>query len=148
MTLWLIAHTPHGVRCWDLGVDELPDDVDALVAAAGLTVGLPADGPWVDTAGEWDLSLTVGQPHQTLLERATVADAAALRTVDPTRLAAYRQAQAHAIRATKVDAARAALAALDVADVADVLADLDPAVLTAAADSVNDLSDHPPDKEA
>lgn len=123
--IWLIIHTPDGVFVWPVWEDDAEPDA-SLIDAARVLVGYPADDIPVrtdtDTDG-YDIQLAPGEPHASLLARATVGSVADLRKVDATAVATHVQARVAAARQSTVDAAKAVLANLDDDTLKAVLAD-------------------------
>lgn len=76
---WLIAVTPDGTHVWNLGPHAQPGDpgydpdgdhpLRSSIDAALGEVDAPADAATVDG---WDVSVVYGEPHPSLLARATV----------------------------------------------------------------------------
>jgi len=121
MNQWLIIRTPGGVQCWDLGH---PTDVERelLVNAARVAVDFPAHDEWAHDGSPWDVQVTFGQPHPSLLARATVGSVADLAAADPAAIATHQAQRVVAASQDRIGAARAVLAALDPAERAQVLA--------------------------
>jgi hypothetical protein len=91
MNLWHIAHTPTGSHVRQLNPVSLREDAlartkgdpelsysDAVseilserAAAHRAELGFPVNGRWVQREG-WDSQISDGEPHPSLLERATV----------------------------------------------------------------------------
>jgi hypothetical protein len=66
---WLIIRTPDGMHIYELGeVDG--EDLSAAIMARAAEVGVPDD--WYARPEEgWELSLTAGEPHPSVMEQAT-----------------------------------------------------------------------------
>lgn len=124
MDWWLIVQTPSGLHLWNLGrpADEQRDD---LILRARTHIGFPAGDALLPGAGNWDLALSPGEPHGTLLHRATVHDLADLARVPDADVQAYRCDCEQAARTASLDAARAAIAQLDSAQRDALRAELD-----------------------
>lgn len=125
---WLIIHTPDGPWCWAIG-DPGDDERERLVAAGRVLAGFPADETWADDDSPWNVQLTLGQPHHTLIARAHEAhDAAGVGTVTNLRAVKAELVDAHQAareewhKARYVDAVALALAGLDEESLAAVLA--------------------------
>lgn len=119
MDWWLIVNTPSGVHCWPVGG---LDHTAAVLAAKSILGVPPGPDPMVD-ASPWDVQLTCGEPHPTLLAQATIRETTELHSVDPAALAAYAAAEAAAHSGGYEQAVREALAALDDARRSAVLAE-------------------------
>jgi hypothetical protein len=65
---WLIVHTPTGVHCHELGA---LDDQARDARIGEITASLPVPEDWLSLAG-WQVLTSPGQPHPSLLQRATV----------------------------------------------------------------------------
>lgn len=129
---WLIVHTPDGPLCWNLG-SPTDDELEPLINAARLAAGVPANEDWIQDGSGFAVMLTRGEPHDTLLARATVSPVAELRAADRAAVeehAAGRQAAAHE---RHVAATKNTLAALPPEVLAAVLAHPDLAEHVAAA---------------
>jgi hypothetical protein len=125
---WLIIGTPDGPHCWPVGDD--PAELEHLVAAGRVLAGFPASEAWVDDGTAWDVQLTAGEPHDTLLVSAgdRVGTLEDLRKVDSGLVVAHQAARAEWLRARNVETVKLMLVALDADTLAAVLAD--PAVAT------------------
>lgn len=75
---WLIVSTPDGPHVWPLGdVDAV--GVERAAARARALVGFPDGDGWVrNRTSQWCVQCSPGEPHPSLMERATVHDAAEL----------------------------------------------------------------------
>ena len=132
MSTWLIIGTPSGIRCWDLGEPD-DDERATLVEAARVLMDFPAHDEWVLTQTPFDVQLTEGEPHPTLLERATVGTVDELRTADPAAVEEHAAARRAAARERDVEAMKTALAAMSPEVLAAVLAHPDVATRIATA---------------
>lgn len=110
MNWWLIIRTPDGVHAWPVWEEHGESD-ETLINAARVSAGFPAHDQWGNDG--FDIQLTLGDPHPTLLERATVGTVEDLRQVAAVAVTAHADARAAAIRQTQIDAARTAYALLD-----------------------------------
>jgi hypothetical protein len=126
---WLIIHAPGGPWCWPLGGDQ--SERERLVAAGRVLAGFPADEAWVDDDSKRAVMVSLGEPHQTLIARATVGTLADLRKVDPTLVDAHQAGRAQWSHTRQVEAVALLLATMDSDTLATVLAD--PAVAEAVA---------------
>ncbi len=125
---WLIARSPGQVFCWPAWLDGSPPD-ETLINTARVAAGFPADEKWPDG---FDLQLTLGEPHPSILGAAAPAD---LAKVDPAAVAAHAAARAKAAQTQLLAAAQAAYDLLDAVDRAKVVAEATPVpVATAEAD--------------
>lgn len=121
MNWWLIIRTPEGAHAWPVwGEDDQPDE--ALINAARVATGFPAHDQWTEGSG-YDVQLTLGDPHPTLLEQAAVGTRDDLSNVDVRLVTAHADARATAARQSIVDGAKAALVDLDDETLKAVLAD-------------------------
>lgn len=111
MMWWLVITTRAGVYAWPVWEDgEHPDE--RLINAARVLTGFPADdSSWVVDRG-YDLQLTPGTPHHTLLARATVGTVDDLRAVHDAKVDEHVAARVDAHQAVLVASAKDALAAL------------------------------------
>jgi hypothetical protein len=127
---WLIIHMLDGsVHVWDLGEID-PTDLEAASVAARTAVGFQADDQWPHEDGPAAVMVSYGEPHHTLMERATVHHRSELSKVDAAAVATY-QAELERVRQTAlVDTFATTLAGLDPAVLAAILAH--PAVAPAA----------------
>lgn len=123
MSWWLILHTPDGPHVWDLGD---PDDTTRgeLVERARTLIGFPVAESWLSDYEHWHPMLSYGDPHPTLLAKATVHDVADLAKVPAVQLDDYRRRCHESVRQAQLDAARAALANLDPAQLDALKAEL------------------------
>lgn len=107
---WAIVRTPDGVSLWPVG-EQVPDL--RLVTAARVLTYYPAGDLWVG-AGEYDLSLSLGEPHPKLIEKAKrIGTVEELRKVDTSDLDIHEADMLAAGRAQREAYAKVALAALD-----------------------------------
>lgn len=75
---WLIVSTPDGRHVWQLG-DVDAAGVERAAAAARALVGFPAGDEWIrNRTSPWCVQCSAGEPHESLMARATVHDAAEL----------------------------------------------------------------------
>lgn len=130
-TWWIIIHKP-GPRyqvdrtdlhpyTWPAG-DEPGDD---QLNAARTLVGFPPNDDWVDDDSGWQLLLTKGRPHPTLMARATVGTFSDLGQADSAAVAAHAETRRQGYADRRAKFAKAALAELDDATLSTVLADPD-----------------------
>jgi hypothetical protein len=93
---WLIIKTPQAVHCWNIGN---PDDLgrDDLLDRARVASGFPASDDWISNGSGYDLQITYGEPHPSLLERATVGTVADLSKVDAELVAQHADARRAAV---------------------------------------------------
>ncbi|MES2211024.1 MAG: hypothetical protein V4515_12730 [Chloroflexota bacterium] len=118
---WLVIRHGGGTWAWNLG----PADDEArydLVARARVACGYPTGLDWFADPEQAQITVSPGEPHQTLLARATVGTLADLAAVDAGRLAELLEHLAAQDRQRQVDAALAVLGQLDPAALAAVLA--------------------------
>jgi|SRR5881394_2073414 len=114
---WIIIHAPNGTAyTWPAGDNPGDDELNA----ARTLVGFPANDDWVDDDSGWQIMLTGGEPHQTLMDRAIVGD---LRKADPAAVAAHAETRRQGYIVRRSAAVKAALLALDDAALAALLAD-------------------------
>jgi hypothetical protein len=117
---WIIIHAPEGgVYAWPAGGDP----GDAELNAARTLVGFPPNDDWIDDDSGWQLMLTNGEPHHTLMERAIVGTLADLNKVDPTAVAEHSETRRRGYVTRRAAAVLTALAALDDETLTVVLAD-------------------------
>lgn len=111
---WLIVQTPAGVWAWDCGEDyEAAIDMELHNAARVIGGFVEHDDPrrWIDEG--YDIQLSRGTPHPTLLRRATVGTAADLAAVDRDAVGRHAAGRAEFYRGQRLAAAVDALGALD-----------------------------------
>lgn len=113
MDQWLIIHLHEKVWVANLAEET---DVDSLVDAARVLAGFPSTDDWWQDPTDMSVILTMGEPHPTLMARATVLTVEQLRGASPADVAEDRRQRAEAARGARVAAARAALAQLDPAE--------------------------------
>lgn len=120
MNWWLIIHTPTGdVYTWEVWPEgDEPDD--AVINAARVAAGYPADDAAVREDG-WDIQLTLNRPHDKLMARATARHRDDLRKVDPAEVAQHADERAANARRAFTAELRARLADLDDDTLTEVL---------------------------
>jgi hypothetical protein len=118
---WLIIHAPGGPWCWPLGGDQ--SERDRLVAAGRVLAGFPADEAWVDDDSKLAVMVSLGEPHPTLIARATVGTLADLRKVDQALVDAHQAGRAQWSHTRQVEALALMLATMDSDTLATALAD-------------------------
>lgn len=133
MSTWALIRTPGGVHVWDLGDGDDAQRTD-LINRARVTAGFPADDAWVGSG--YDLSLSSGAPHPSLLDRATVGTVEDLSKVDARLVDQHVAARLQAHHATAVAGAKRAILALDEARLEQVLDDPEVAARIAEASDV------------
>ncbi|MDP9799340.1 hypothetical protein J2S43_007852 [Catenuloplanes nepalensis] len=70
MSWWAIVATPEGLHAFELG-DVTAEEVSARLATIRAELAVPEDW-YLDEARRWDVQVSPGDPHPSLLERATV----------------------------------------------------------------------------
>lgn len=106
---WLIVHTPTGPHVLQLG--ELDDAAkDTAIARAKVLTGFPPEDLPADA--RWNIALTVGVPHPTLLTIARSQTVAELARVPDADVQTYRQQCADGRLNGALQTARIAVAAL------------------------------------
>lgn len=121
MNTWLIIHTPAGaVHAWEVWAEDEPPD-NAIIDAARVSTGFPANDEWAHDEYGWDIQLTLGRPHDKLMKRATVGTVEELRKVDAAAVQAHTAGRLEATQRAHVDELRARLAELDDETLAAVL---------------------------
>lgn len=115
---WLIIKTPDGYRSWNLGTPGR-DEAD-LIARARVVAGLPAHNRWVTDGSDWDVSVTWGTPHPSVM--GTVGTLDELAEVHADKVTEYQADIDEAARAADVAATAAYLAGLDPLLLAAVMA--------------------------
>lgn len=126
MSQWLIIHKGPDWHVWPLGDDLTDDELQDLIMRARCAVEFPDGDDWVKDIAQTTIQVTHGEPHPTMLARATVHDRGDLKAVDPAALTTYRGRCAAAARRVRLDAARAAMTLLSVDELAQLLAELPP----------------------
>lgn len=109
MDWWLIITADGAVHAYRLG-DPDDDTRHNLVERANIAHNIPHG--WLNQPG-WDVQLTDGQPHPSLLARATVHSPVELAAVTAEQIAAHQRAAAEASKADRMDSAERALLAMD-----------------------------------
>lgn len=114
MSWFLIIHHGDAVHCWDIGdhppTPEGEAERDELIMRARHSVGFPVGDRWAHEGNpRVQVMLTQGEPHPTLLARATVHRLSDLDRVDAS---AYRAQCNERRRAALLDAAEAAILTL------------------------------------
>lgn len=118
---WLIIHTPGGVYCWDLGAPA-DDEREDLVNRARVLASVPAQDVWPGDGTGYVIMLSYGEPHATLLARATVGTVGDLAAVDVAAVEAHQAGRDELARQERLAGATAALDALSADDRAVFLA--------------------------
>lgn len=118
---WLIIHYAGAVHCWPVGE---PDDTerDEIIIRARVSVNYPTGNSWAqsDDPGT-QVMLTCGEPHPSLLERATVHDITELACIDAAAVDAYRAECKQADRQARIETARRVLAVLPQEELSELL---------------------------
>ena len=119
--LWLTVRTPDGCYAWP--VDDDPGRRDDQVHRARVLLGFPHGPGWIlDRTSGWDIRIAPGQPHQQV--GAEVRDVSELGGVDPAAVREWRDKDADARSADRLETARAVLASLTPAERQTLHADI------------------------
>jgi len=108
---YLIIQIGADAHVWPLGTERV-DEQEALVQAARVALGIAPEVTGLPDSGA-TIAITFGEPHHTLMARATLGTADDLLKVDRARVAAHAAARADIARRVHIDAVRAAYALLD-----------------------------------
>lgn len=95
---WLILHSPDASWVWRFGQPG-DEERNHLIGAARVLTGFPAHDDWISDGSGWSLTLTDGEPHHSLMARATVnADLSVVDTAAMNTYAAELKAAREAAR--------------------------------------------------
>jgi hypothetical protein len=118
---WLVIILGEQAWLWNLGQAEQDELVD-LVNAARVIAGFPASDDWSqDPAGRgMSVAFTFGEPHHTMMARATVGTVEQLRGVDRAKVRAHARARELDARAARIASAKAAFGDMAPAELDEV----------------------------
>lgn len=124
MDWWMVAHTPSGSHCWQLGDPDAATSDDQVTRAKTLLAFPGGDGWAADPSLGWHLQVSPGRPHDNLLALCQMRQVSELGRVAASAVQSWRDADAQARRTVDLAAARAATARLTDADRAVLRAEL------------------------
>lgn len=117
---WLVIRHSDQTWAWNLGPANHAARYD-LVMRARVACGYPIGLDWVPDPSLGQITVSPGEPHQTLLDQATVGTLADLLAVDDAKVADLVATLAEQDRQRQIDVALIVLANLDPAGLAAVL---------------------------